>query len=120
MIGVHFNTEGVSLSKTHDPGEVTELVKGNDQRLLDRFLPLVRTQSLVLDLRKVLRIDAAGLAALIALYCAARDAGHKFAVANPTQHVAEFLALVRLDGLLVSGSADESLCSCYKLQESAA
>jgi anti-anti-sigma regulatory factor len=120
MIGVLFNTEGISGYKTLDPGSMTELVRGNEQLLLERFLPLVREQSITLNLRKVERIDAAGLASLIRLYCASRDAGHNFSITNPTPRVAQFLALVHLDGLLVSGRADESLCSRLKLQESAA
>ena len=99
---------------------ITELVKGGDRLLLERMMPLVHAQSVVLDLHKVTRIDAAGLAALIQLYCAARDMGHNFAVANPTQHVFELLALVRLDGLLVSRNTGEFTCAGHQLQESAA
>jgi anti-anti-sigma factor len=120
MMGVLSNTEVVSAYKTLDPGEVTELVRGNEQLLLERILPLVREQSVILDLRRVERIDAAGLASLIRLYCAARDTGHNFSVANPSPRVAQFLSLVRLDGLLISSVIDESLCSRFKFQESAA
>ena len=120
MIGALFNTEGVSRLISHDPGEVTELVRGNEQLLLDHLIPVVREQSVTLDLSKVTRIDAAGLAALIQLYCAARDAGHSFAVTHPTERVAELLALVRLDGLLVLKSADSFACAHFNLQETAA
>ena len=56
--------------------ECTELVRGNERLLLERMLPLVERRCVSLDLHAVKRIDAAGLAALITLYCAARDAGH--------------------------------------------
>jgi anti-anti-sigma regulatory factor len=120
MVAVLSNSEGLSAYRTLDPGAITELVRGNEQLLLERFLPLVREQSIALDLRRVERIDAAGLASLIRLYCGARDAGHNFSVVNPSPRVAQFLALVRLDGLLISKGTDESLCSRFKLQESAA
>lgn len=98
----------------------TELVRGQDQRLLEQLLPLVRRQSISLDLRPVSRIDAAGLAALITLYCAAREAGHVFSICNPSGHVAEILALVGLDKLFLSRNADGLLYRGIGLQESAA
>jgi len=108
-------------SATKVTSEITELVRGADQRLLDRVTPMVRKHSVVLDLRKVERIDAAGLAALIRLYCAARDAGHTFGVSHPMPRVAEFLALVRLDGLLVPKHEEDMVCgACLNLHESVA
>lgn len=108
-------------SATRVTSEITELVRGAEQRLLDRVMPIVRKHSVVLDLRKVERIDAAGLAALIRLYCAARDAGHTFCVSHPMPRVAEFLALVRLDGLLVPKHEEDMVCAtCLKLHESVA
>jgi anti-anti-sigma factor len=88
----------------------TEFVRGQEQKFLAQLQPLVRTQSVVLDLGRVTRIDAAGLAALITLYCDACKAGHSFRIANPSHHVAELLALVRLDRLLVAGGAGEAPC----------
>ena len=44
---------------------LTELVRGHDQDLFARLAPVVRRQSLLLDLELVERIDAAGIAALI-------------------------------------------------------
>jgi anti-anti-sigma factor len=85
---------------------IQELVRGNEAHLLERFLPIVRAQSVTVDLHGVKRIDAAGLAALIQLYCAARDAGHDFTVVNPSSHVAEILVIVGLDRLLASRNAD--------------
>jgi anti-anti-sigma factor len=80
---------------------MAELVRGTEQDLLTWLSPLVRQQSVTLDLRTVERIDAAGIAALISLYSAASQAGHSFMVANPSPHVAEILALVGLDRILL-------------------
>jgi anti-anti-sigma factor len=89
-------------------GEITELVRGNDGALLERFMPLVRRQCVTLNLEAVKRIDAAGLAALITLYCTARESGHDFTIQNPSSHVAEILAVVGLDKILVSQHAEGS------------
>ncbi|MFZ1940947.1 MAG: STAS domain-containing protein [Terracidiphilus sp.] len=80
---------------------VRELVRGQEQAFLADLRPLVRSQSLLLDIRSVQRIDAAGLAALVSLYCDARHAGHEFAVVHPSRHVTRILALVGLDRILV-------------------
>jgi anti-anti-sigma regulatory factor len=86
-----------------------ELVRGLDRDLVERMAPVVRQQSVALDLACVDRIDAAGIAALISLYGHARDAGHGFAVANPTAHVREILSLVGLDRILLSPQEVERL-----------
>lgn len=110
----------VAARETLGPGEITELVRGNDRALLEQLTPMVRQQDVALDLQSVERIDAAGLAALIKLYCAARDASHRFTVTRPSAHVAEILALVGLDHLLVSARAEDFASSSLHLQESAA
>ncbi len=102
------------------PGETDELVKSNEQTVVERLMPMVREQNIVLDLSRVERIDAAGLAALIRLYCAARDAGHNFSVFNPSPRVTEILTLVHLDGLLVAKPANQFACRSLQFQESAA
>ena len=89
--------------------DVKELVRGQDRGLLEKMTPVVERHNVALDLKKVDRIDAAGIAALISLYGHARDAGHGFAVANPTAHVREILALVGLDRILLSQQASERL-----------
>lgn len=106
--------------ESYRPEEITELVRGNDQLILERFLPLVREQSVALDLAAVTRIDAAGLATLIRLYCAAREAGRGFMVANPSSHVAEILRLVGLDRVLESGEPAETAFLCERLAVTAA
>jgi len=109
----------VAEYECYGPGEITELVRGNDQVILERFLPLVRDERLALDLGGITRIDAAGLAALIRLYCAAHESGQSFVIANPSPHVAEILHLVGLDRILQS-EADREPLFFAPLQESAA
>lgn len=98
------------------PFEMTELVRGDEQCLIQRVAPLLREKSIALDLHKIDRIDAAGIAALISLYSTARSAGHQFTVCNVKPRVAEILALVGLDHILVSHNAVfGSQCeSCYE------
>jgi anti-anti-sigma factor len=88
---------------------VRELVRGRELEFLEELRPLVRSQSVHLDLSAIERIDAAGLSALISLYCDARKAGHEFAVINPSRQVARILALVGLDRILVSKEPGETL-----------
>jgi anti-anti-sigma factor len=80
---------------------VRELVKGREQEILEGLQPLVQSRSVRLDLSLMERIDAAGLAALVSLYCAASKAGHDFDVINPPSHVARILAIVGLDRILL-------------------
>jgi anti-anti-sigma factor len=89
-----------------EPGEAVELVRGNEQELLARLAPVVRRESVCLDLASVSRIDAAGLATLITLYSDAVKAGHRFAVTRPGRHVRELLALVGLDRILLASESD--------------
>jgi anti-anti-sigma factor len=87
------------------PGNLHELVRGQEQNLLKLLEPVVRERSITLDLRQVERIDAAGIAALISLYAESRTAGHHFAIANASHRVAEILTLVGLDRILLSHNA---------------
>ncbi len=84
------------------PGELHELVRGEEHALVERLTPLVCRQNVTLDATHVERIDAAGIAALIALYGAAREAGKDFAIVNATARVAEILRLVGLDRILIA------------------
>jgi len=103
-----------------DAGDSTELVRGHDQWLLQRVMPLVFKQSLVLDLSPIERIDAAGIAALITVYATACQEGHNFTVCNPSRHVAKILALVGLDRILLSQNAVHPSHSGPRFQRSAA
>lgn len=102
------------------PGDVHELVRGQEQSLVDRLMPIVRRQSVTLDMRHVERIDAAGIASLISLYGAALNAGNEFAVVNASHRVAEILALVGLDRILISHNAVPASQSGACLEQSAA
>jgi anti-anti-sigma regulatory factor len=82
---------------------LTELVRGTDQLLLDRYLPLVRKASITLDFISVRRVDAAGVSALLALYTTAKKTGHRFAILNASPRVVQTLALLGLDSLLLAG-----------------
>jgi anti-anti-sigma factor len=98
----------IASPQSADSIQLTELVRGSDRRLLEHLEPLARRQSLNLDLASVERIDAAGISALIALYTASRDAGHRFTVSNATARVARVLALVGLDRILLQHRAVQS------------
>jgi anti-anti-sigma factor len=104
----------------HSVGELNELVRGEDQLLLERLLPVVRTRSMTLDMTFVERIDAAGIAALISLFCAASQAGHEFNVANASPRVEEILCLVGLERILTGQEEAESFDSCPCMELSAA
>jgi anti-anti-sigma factor len=97
-----------------------ELVRGQEQKFLETMKPLVRRQSVRLDLSAVQRIDAAGLAALITLYCDAQQAGHDFTISNPSHHVAEILSLVGLNRILNPQRQSGRAIGSAQLQESAA
>lgn len=84
------------------PVSLHELVRGQEAAFVERLMPVVRRDSVTLDLAQVERIDAAGIAALISLYGAAHDAGHQFNVCNANHHVKEVLTVVGLDRILLS------------------
>jgi anti-anti-sigma factor len=101
-------------------GNLHELVRGEEQRLVNELTPVVREQSVTLDMRLVERIDAAGIAVLISLYGEARMAGHEFAIINASHRVAEILQLVGLDRILISQNAQKTFpCpqgeNCYEM-----
>lgn len=98
-------------------GAKIELVRGQEKGFLERLTPIVRRQSVILDLASVERIDAAGLSALITLYSDARRQGHSFAVTRPARHVREVLSLVGLESLMLAHSDAASEPAC---QETAA
>jgi anti-anti-sigma factor len=83
----------------------SQLLRGEDARLVERLQPLVQNQNIALDMACVDRIDAAGISALLELYQIARVAGHHFTVTNLQVRVAEVLNIVGLDGFLVSHNA---------------
>jgi anti-anti-sigma factor len=96
-------------STTQTVSGVRQLVRGREQEILEELQPLVECRSVRLDLGSIERIDAAGLAALVSLYCAARKAGHDFVVVNPPRHVARVLNIVGLDRVLVTNDSVDAL-----------
>jgi len=80
-----------------------ELVRGTEAEFLKELLPRVKRESLTLDLSRVERIDAAGIAALITLYCTAVESGRTFSVLEPSSHVRTLLKVVGLEPILVRG-----------------
>jgi anti-anti-sigma factor len=101
-------------------GNLHELVRGEEQRLVKELQPVVRAQSVTLDMRNIERIDAAGIAVLISLYGEARMSGHDFAVVNASHRVSEILELVGLDRILLSHDVETAVpCpegeNCYEM-----
>ena len=98
----------------------TELVRGVEQALVDEVAALLRAGSVLLDLDRVERIDAAGLAALITLYTDACKAGHTLTVSRASRHVREILQLVGLDRILMARPEGGCAFGNMNMQESAA
>jgi anti-anti-sigma factor len=97
-------------------GNLHELVRGEEQRLVNELKPVVREQSVTLDMRHIERIDAAGIAVLISLYGEAHLSGHEFAIVNTSPRVVEILELVGLDRILIN--REPSRCPdqpCYEM-----
>jgi anti-anti-sigma factor len=99
MTGILSNTTNTLLIA---PGDLHELVRGQEREFVDRITPIVRKQSVTLDFAQIERIDAAGIAALISLYGLAKNVGHGFGVVNASAHVTEILSVVGLDRILIS------------------
>ena len=117
---IPMQTTNFSAGELTEAPELTELVRGHEQGLLARLTPLLRRRSVTLDLGSVRRIDAAGVATLLALYTSARAAGHCFRVTNLAPRVAEVLALVGLERILLSRSAARKPHSGQRFQLHAA
>jgi len=79
-----------------------ELVRGAESQIIDELLPRVQQESVALNLAGVERIDAAGIAALITIYCTAVESGTEFSVVAPSPRVLELLRLVGLESILVA------------------
>jgi anti-anti-sigma factor len=99
---------------------LTEIVRGSEGCLVDEMAPLVRRQDVSLDMSPVERVDAAGIAALISLYRLAQESGHRFSVLNVAPRVRELLALVGLEGILVSHNANCATDTGRRISQNAA
>jgi ABC-type transporter Mla MlaB component len=93
------NYQSVVEAPVAVPGNLHELVRGQEQRLLRELEPVVRHQSITLDMRQIERIDAAGISLLISLYGAAHAAGNEFEI-------------VGLDRILISHDAAPEIVPC--------
>ncbi len=120
MVAMMCNEANTVRPWTGVGGTMTELVRGEERRLLEQMLPLVRRQSVSLDLKGVERIDTAGIAALISLYRGACETGHTFTIADASPRVAEILALVGLDRILLSQNAVHASHSEHRFVRTAA
>jgi anti-anti-sigma regulatory factor len=100
--------------------ETTEIVRGQEDKFLGQLEPIIRNHSIELDLGPVERIDAAGIAALIRLYCDAVQAGRMFTILNPRPHVREILAIVGIDRLLMAANAENAVGTAMGMELSAA
>jgi anti-anti-sigma regulatory factor len=92
-----------------------ELVRGSEDLALGQLLPRVKRESVALDLSSVERIDAAGIATLITLYCSAVEAGNEFYVVDPSLRVLEMLRLVGLESILVSPKVADDVADDLQL-----
>lgn len=79
-----------------------ELVRGNESLWIEQLTPRIQRQPVTLDLSTVERIDAAGIATLISLYCTSVEAGTEFSVVSPSAHVHEMLRIVGLESILIA------------------
>jgi anti-anti-sigma factor len=102
------------------PNQPVELTRGSEQALLARLEPMVRRESVELDLTSVERIDAAGLAALITLYSDACKTGHEFTVTGAARHVHEVLSIVGLDRILIPGEHEAPAAMRGRMEQNAA
>ena len=82
------------VSKVVALGGIGDLVRGHDQRFIEMLEPLVFNGNISLDLGALKRIDAAGVAALVRLYCVASNAGYEFKLIRAGRQVREVLELV--------------------------
>ena len=120
MATAFLNPTSRTAALASQPAEVIELVRGREKELLAWLSPIVRRQSVTLDLGRVRRIDAAGISALVSLYSSAQQAGHRFSVANLTPRVAEVLRLVGLDRILLFHRAAWKNHSGLRLEQTTA
>jgi anti-anti-sigma factor len=120
MTGSISNPMGRTIVSASEQADLTELILGREEGLLAWLSPLVRRESVTLDLGSVKRIDAAGIAALLSLYSSARKARHRFSVSNLSPRVAEVLSLVGLERILLFLLAVRKAHSSQRFERTAA
>ncbi len=105
MTTTHINRNDDQVFPVTSTPKLHELILGHERDLVARVAPLVRGQSVALDLAPIERVDAAGIAALVELYSIACESGHDFCIMNAAPHVVEVLRLCGLDRILLSHNA---------------
>jgi anti-anti-sigma factor len=120
MTMTNLNRNSAQVFPVRSTTKLTELVLGNERDLVARVAPLVRGQSIALDLAEIERVDAAGIAALIELYTIACQAGHGFCLLNATPHVTRVLSICGLDRILLSHNVVQNSYSGQQIELSAA
>lgn len=86
-----------SIAKLYCAGRIVLGVEAETLRCMATDRP---ERSLVVDLKQVQAIDAAGLGLLIELHCRAIENNGDFTVANPSPWVRRLMALTNLESVL--------------------
>ena len=120
MTTTHINRNDDQVFPVTSTPKLHELVLGYERDLVARVAPLVRGQSIALDLAPISRVDAAGIAALVELYSIACEAGHDFCILNAAPHVAEVLRVCGLDRILLSHDVERCSYSGRQVELTAA
>jgi len=119
MNGTVYSEEITMNPEAGKPSQLTELVRGSEGRFIDELTPVVRRQNVSLDLASVERIDAAALRRSSRSTASPR-VGNRFSLSKVSARVAEMLALVGLDGILLSRNAKMGSHSTARLVRHAA
>jgi anti-anti-sigma factor len=83
-----------------------------------RCMAASRTEpGVVIDLRQVSAMDAAGLGLLVELYCRAQEQAASLTVANLSPLVGRIMALTRLDAILQTAAAEDGENDNHNLTE---
>lgn len=106
-LSLFLNTSPETPSCVTEVAATGKLIRGCESAFVDQLLPCARKVSLQLDLSAICQIDAAGIAALVALYRASSESGNRLTIVQPSQHVHELLHLLGLEHLLV---AEDDIC----------
>jgi anti-anti-sigma factor len=120
MTMTNLNESGGQVFPVKANAKLSELVLGHERDLVARVAPLVRGQSIALDLAQIERVDAAGIAALVELYALACEAGNDFCILNAAPHVTEVLRVCGLDRILISHNAVHDSYSGRRIERTAA
>ena len=88
-----------------------QLVTGETEILREAVVSLLNARALVLDLRRVRRIDARGLGVLLELREQTLSKGMEFVLTNVTRLVQHVLEVTRLNTVFEMSSHESGLCA---------